>query len=138
MRKIILLISLFLLPATWAFAQYGGYGERPHDRDQGANKLRVEGCLYGEPGNLVLMDDQGNSFALTGRMTARLNPAIGHRVRVEGRTWFDPNNPNAMGANEENGPNLHVFEIEHIFPGECGYGEQPQGGDQMHFDVPLP
>ena len=69
MRRIILLISLMLLLPAWLIA---------HDM----SRLRVEGCLYGEPGNLVLMDDQGNTFALTGQ-TYRLNYHIGHRVRVE-------------------------------------------------------
>ena len=137
MRRIILMISLFLLSGVWAFAQYGGpYGERHEGHER--NRRRAEGCLYGQPGDLVLMDDQGNTFALAGRPTVRLNRFIGHRVRVEGNTWFNPNNPYAMSANEGEGPTLHLFEIEHIYPGQCGYGEEPEGGGSLHFEVPLP
>jgi hypothetical protein len=133
MRRIILLISLFLLSAAWAFAQYGPYAQRPPD--QGGNRLRVEGCLFGQPGNLALLDDQGNTFELRGR-TARLYNFIGHRVRVEGRTWFDADNPNAMSANGEDVPILRVFQTEQVYGGSCDqWGERPE---EFRLVIPLP
>jgi hypothetical protein len=133
MRKMILLLAVLVLPAAWAFAQYGGY-ERGYNRDQGGNRLRVEGCLFGEPGNLALTDDQGNTFELRGRMASRLNGAIGRRVRVEGRTWFDADNPNAMSSNGEVTPSLRVFEIEQV-RGRCDqWGGNP---DEFRFSIPI-
>jgi hypothetical protein len=145
MRRIILLISLFLLPAAWAFAQYGpngGYGERQrerqgerqYDRDQGGNRMKVEGCLFGDPGNLALIDDQGNTFNLSGR-TGRLNRLIGHRVRVAGKTWFDADNPNAMAANGEATPTLRVFETEQVYRGRCDQWGGSAG--EFRFSIPL-
>lgn len=136
MRKIFLLLAVVLLPAAWAFAQYGGYGEHQgqYGRDEGGNRLRVEGCLFGDPGNLALTDDQGNTFDLRGRMASRLNGAIGRRVRVEGRTFFDADNPNAMSANGEAEPILHVTEIERV-QGRCDqWGGSP---DEFRFSIPI-
>jgi hypothetical protein len=94
----------------------------------------VEGCLFGEPGNLALIDDQGNTFDLRGR-TARLNNFIGHRVRVEGRTWFDADNPNAMSANGEAVPTLRVFETEQVSRGRCDQWGGSTG--EFRFSIPL-
>jgi len=133
----ILLLTVVLLPAAWALAQYGGNGDRGGDRgdrDQGRNRMKVEGCLFGEPGNLALTDDQGNTFELKGRIASRLNGAVGHRVRVEGETWFDRDNPNAMSSNGEATPILHVSEIERV-QGRCDqWGGSP---DEFRFSIPI-
>lgn len=157
MRKIIVLISLFLLPASWAFGQYGTpYGERPYDQgrpynqgpnqggynqggnnrggnNRGGNVMRVEGCVFGEPGNLALIDDQGNTFELRGR-TARLNNYIGRRVRVDGRTWFRPDRPFAMSEHGENTPVLRVFATERVSRGRC----DQWGGGPTEFRFQFP
>jgi len=138
MRKIVVLISLFLLPASWAFGQYGTpYGERRYDRgrsySQGGNAIRVEGCVFGEPGNLALIDDQGNTFELRGR-TARLNNSIGHRVRVDGRTWFRPDSPFAMSEHGDSTPVLRVFATERVSRGHC----DQWGGGPTEFRFQFP
>jgi hypothetical protein len=142
MKRIILLISVLLLSASWMFAQYGGYGER--NDGEGSHQLRVEGCLYGQPGYLVLLDNQGNAFQLAGRMSSALDNFVGYRVRVAGRSWFNPDHPYAMGANEENGPTLHVSDIEHISRFRCGEGEHHPERERehenkgMHIEIPVP
>ena len=138
MRKIILLISLFLLPASWAFGQYGTpYGEGPYSQggsyNRGGYVLKVDGCVFGEPGYLVLLDDQGNTFELRGK-TARLNNYIGHRVRVDGRTWFRPDSPFAMNEHGENTPILRVFATERVSRGHCNqWGSAPS---EFHYQFP--
>ena len=157
MRKIVVLISLFLLPASWAFGQYGApYGNqggsynqgRPYNQggsynqggpysqrgtSRGGNAIRVEGCVFGEPGNLALIDDQGNTFELRGR-TARLNNYIGHRVRVDGRTWFRPDSPFAMSEHGDSTPVLRVFATERVSRGHC----DQWGGEPTEFRFQFP
>ena len=132
MRKLILLISLLVLPASWMFAQYGG-GD--YDRDRGGgDRVSVEGCLFGEPGNLALLDDNGNSYELRGR-TGTLNNFIGHRVRVDGRTFFRADNPYAMGEYGDSTPVLRVYGTQHVSRGRC---DQWGGSDNdFRFSIPL-
>lgn len=136
MRKMILLISLLLLPAAWVFAQYGTpqYGS-PGARHYGpGNRVSVAGCLFGEPGNLALIDDFGNTYELRGR-TARLSRHIGHRVRVEGRTWFRADNPLAMSEYGETTPILRVQSTQRVSRGHC----DQWGGSatEFRFSIPL-
>ena len=136
LRNSILLLSLLLLSAAWAIAQYGG--PRYGDRHEGGMRLRVAGCLYGDSGYLALLDNQGNTYEVTGPQARRLSRFVGHRVRVEGRTFFDPDNPMSMSANGEDVPTLRVFDIEHVSRDRCDYGWQggPQegnGGINIHI-----
>jgi hypothetical protein len=135
----ILLISLLLIPAAWMFAQYGGYErqgggyEERRGGDQG-NVVSVEGCVFGEPGNLALLDDSGNTYELRGR-TGPLNNFIGHRVRVDGRTWFRADNPYAMSDYGEATPILRVYGTQRISRGHC---DQWGGADtEFRFSIPI-
>jgi hypothetical protein len=135
MRKNILMLCLFLLlPAVWAVAQYGG----GYDRD--GMRMRVSGCLYGDAGYLTLFDDQGNTFAVGGPQRRQLERWVGHRVQVEGRTFFDPRNPRAMSANGEDVPTIRVFEVENVSRDRCDYGggydydrDRDHGGINIHI-----
>ena len=130
MRRMILLISLLLLPAAWLFAQYGSYevGRSPGP----GNTVSVEGCLFGEPGNLALLDDSGNTYELRGR-TGTLNNYIGHRVRVDGRTWFRADNPYAMSEYGETTPILRVYGTR-VSRGHC----DQWGGSATEFHIMIP
>ena len=137
MRKFILLISLLLLPAAWVFAQYGShppsqYGSPPSQYGSG-NRVSVEGCLFGEPGNLVLLDDHGNTYELRGR-TGTLNNFIGHRVQVDGRTWFRADNPYAMSEYGETTPILRVYGTQHVSRRTC----DQWGGSETEFRFTIP
>jgi len=128
MKRIILLISLLLLPAAWAFTQEGQYG---HEGDRARANVSVEGCLYGEPGNLTLVDNQGNTFQLTGR-TERLDGLTGRRVRLQGRAWTDRDGRDAMAGNQdENLPTLRVFGVQHVSRDRCD-----EGGAGINIQVP--
>jgi hypothetical protein len=133
MRNSILTLSLLLLTGTWAVAQYGGpYGG---DRGEGGARMRVAGCLYGDNGYLTLFDDNGNTYQVVGRQAARLGRFVGHRVQVEGRTFFDADNPSAMAANGESVPTLRVFEIEHVDRDRCDAG---WGGNEGGINIHIP
>ena len=137
MRKIFLLISLLLLPAALVFAQYGSYESRPYGRGPGGPggpTVSVEGCLFGEPGNLALLDDSGNTYELRGR-TGPLNNYIGHRVRVDGRTWFRADNPYAMSEHGESTPILRVYGMQHISRRHCDQWGGP--ATDFRFSIPL-
>ena len=131
MRKMILLISLLLLPAAWMFAQYG----TPQVRQYGpGNRVSVEGCLFGQPGNLALLDDNGNTYELRGR-TAMLENFIGHRVRVDGRTWFRADNPYSMSEYGESTPILRVYGTQRVSRRSCDeWGGNPS---EFRFSIPL-
>jgi hypothetical protein len=153
MRKILLLISLVVLPAAWMFAQYGSpapqygspapqygspapqYGSTYETRHYGGggNRVSVEGCLFGEPGNLALLDDNGNTYELRGR-TRMLRNYIGHRVRVDGRTWFRPDNPFAMSEYGESTPILRVTGTRHVSRRHC----EQWGGSETEFRFTIP
>jgi hypothetical protein len=132
MRKFILLISLLVLPAAWVFAQYGSPEVRQFDRS-GGNRVSVEGCLFGEPGNLALLDDYGNTYELRGR-TGTLNSFIGHRVRVDGRTWFRADNPYAMSEYGDTTPILRVYGTQHVSRRHC----DQWGGSESEFRFSIP
>lgn len=136
MRKLTLLISLLLLPAALVFAQYGGYENREeHGGPSGGpgNRVSVEGCVFGEPGNLALLDDNGNSYELRGR-TGLLNNYIGHRVRVDGRTWFRADNPYAMSENGEATPILRVYGTQRVSRRRC----DQWGSSESDFRITIP
>ena len=148
MRKILLLISLLVLPAAWLFAQYGSPqyggpqpqygGPQPQYGSEvrhygGGNRVSVEGCLFGEPGNLALLDDNGNTYELRGR-TRTLSSYIGHRVRVDGRTWFRPDNPFAMSEYGESTPILRVYGTRHVSRRHC----EQWGGNETEFRFTIP
>jgi hypothetical protein len=136
MRKSILFVVLLLLPASWAFAQYGG-DRGGYGRGGDGMRLSVSGCLYGDSGYLTLFDDNGNTFAVSGPQAARLGQWVGHRVAVTGRSFFDPNNPLSMSANGEDVPTLRVFRIDNVSRGNrCDYGwtgDRDRGGINIHI-----
>jgi hypothetical protein len=127
MKQIILLLTIFLMPAGLAFAQYGydngPYNNGPyHHRHE--NRLTVQGCLYGGDGYYVLNDRYGNTFQLTGN-TSGFNHFVGRRVTLTGRTWFNQEHPYAMSgnANADETPRLHVYRVDNISEHYCGgYG----------------
>ena len=136
MRKLTLLISLLLLPAALVFAQYGSYESRDYRGGPAAgpgNRVSVEGCVFGEPGNLALLDDNGNSYELRGR-TGLLNNFIGHRVRVDGRTWFRADNPYAMSESGDATPILRVYGTRRVSRGRC----DQWGGSESDFRITIP
>ncbi len=93
MRRLVLLLSVLLLGASWAVAQdttsptnsnsSASSGQTSSATASGATT--VQGCLSGSSGNFTLTDKTGNTYQLTGD-TAKLSEHVGHEVKVTGTT----------------------------------------------------
>jgi hypothetical protein len=116
MRRIFLLISIVLLTGLWATAQLSQYGGG-YDH-WGNYRTTLQGCLQGSPGNYVVTDRTGTTFKLTGN-TAGFHRFVDHKVRLVGRTSYNPNHPEAMGGDIEKVPTLHVFRLKHASQSVC-------------------
>ena len=133
MRRIILLMSLLMLLPAWAAAQYGedvvsrldGSWQLTccNSAGQDLNRKTVEGCLKQADSNFSLTDRRtGESFLLTGEMTADLNADVGHIVRLRGKiTTSDMEQPGSMASQQANEvPTLEVISIRHVSSPTCG------------------
>ena len=132
MRRMFLLISVLLLSASWAMAQYSSGSSSTENQSnknnatQGsesnatrgssaANKTSLEGCLSDENGKFTLTDQSGTAYELTGR-TAALKAHVGHTIRVNGtESMAGAGKPGAM-SNEaaQAKPTFKVRSFRHI------------------------
>jgi len=90
MRKLLLLVSVLLLGASWAVAQDSSSQTDPNSgtpsQTSSANasgETTVQGCLSGSNGAYTLTDKNGNSYQLTGD-SAKLSEHVGHEVKITG------------------------------------------------------
>jgi hypothetical protein len=92
MRKMFMLVSVFLLGLTWALAQDAtqaspsagsASAQTSGQSNSAAGEKTVTGCLSGSNGNFTLTDKHGRSYQLTGD-TAKLAEHVGHEVKVTG------------------------------------------------------
>lgn len=107
MRRIVLVIALAVLTSMWAGANSGPYRET---RTNLRHRIDVNGCVFGSPGNLTLVDEQGNTFELTGKKSEDLQSRIGQRVHISGKTWWDTDEPGAMAGKG----GVHELHVSHI------------------------
>lgn len=94
MRKIVV-FSLFMLCAVWAFAQASPSQSSSSGQDQSSassqssnpsgSEMTVEGCVSGSSGNYTLTDTSGKTWQLAGD-TAKLDEHVGHKISVTGTT----------------------------------------------------
>ena len=127
MRRIFLLISLLMLLPAWAAAQSRDASDAlvpqaarnapSNGAEQNPSGKTVEGILKQGDSNFTLTDQRtGESFLLTGQMTADLTADVGHVVRVKGKIANSgADQPGAMAspqANEE--PTLQVISIRRV------------------------
>jgi hypothetical protein len=144
MRRILLLISVLLLSAGWALAQYSSgtsnnYGTNSNatqsentTRSQSGNvnnataKTSLEGCLSEANGRFTLTDQSGTEYELTGR-TAALKNHVGHTIRVKGEEMMaGTGKPGAMSNEEAQGkPSFKVSSFRHISNTCKNPGEAP-------------
>jgi hypothetical protein len=123
MKKILLLISVLVLSASWALAQTSSsgsnYGNNSNTNNatqaSSANKTSVEGCLSEANGKYTLTDQSGTEYQLTGR-TAALKAHVGHTIRVTGEEMMaGTGKPGAMSNEEAQGkPTFKVSSFRHI------------------------
>ena len=114
MRRMILMISVLLLPA-WAPANSGPY---PYSQHDALGKVTVEGCLFTSDGNFNLMDDRGNTVKLRGK-SGTLDTLVGQRVRLRGEP-IAVAKPGSMSASmDENVTSMRVSHVEHTSGGSC-------------------
>ncbi len=90
MRKLLLLVSVLLLGASWAVAQDSSSQTDPNSasaaQTSSANaggETTVQGCLSGSNGSYTLTDKNGTSYQLTGD-DAKLSEHVGHEVKITG------------------------------------------------------
>jgi hypothetical protein len=116
MRSIFLLISILLLSAAWAVAQY----ENP-DSDSQANASRVSmaGCLDGASGSYTLTDAGGAVYRLTGK-TEQLKAHIGQTIRVTAMSNPVVNVPGSMSEGTQTLPTLSVISFKRL-SGVCNF-----------------
>jgi hypothetical protein len=116
MRRIVLLISILLLFATWTMAQDDS---GLNSQINSTNKVTVKGCLNGEVGELTLTDRAGNAYQLTGN-TQKMIDNVGHTVLVTGVKPSGVPAPGSMAADEDadsdTPPSLSVISFEDVSP----------------------
>jgi hypothetical protein len=110
MRRIVLMIAMFLLPAVWAVAQYDS---GPNSESTNSTKTIIEGCLTGAIGNYTLTNFAGASYRLTGK-TERLKAHVGETVRVTGVFTPVVYVPGSMSEGTETQPSLSVISFRRV------------------------
>ncbi len=120
MKRTFLLISILLLSASWAMAQYGGGNSNESSGSPAGNShVTVQGCLAQDGGNFTLTDKAGTTYRLTGN-TAKLNSHVGHTMRVTGTSLPAMPAPGSMSeASQTPQPTLSVTSFKHI-ASNCG------------------
>jgi len=90
MQKLLLLVSVLLLGASWAVAQDSSSQTDPNSATAGqtssanaGGETSVQGCLSGSNGSYTLTDKNGTSYQLTGD-DAKLSEHVGHEVKITG------------------------------------------------------
>ena len=86
MTRTLLLAITLLASAAWiqAQAQYPQTGSS-QTGETASGQTTVEGCLQHSNGNYTLTDNTGTTYQLQGA-TSKLNPHIGHEVKITGST----------------------------------------------------
>ena len=107
MKRTFLLISILLLSAAWAAAQYDD-----SSNSVSRSKVTVEGCLSianGSNGRYTLTDPSGAVYRLTGN-TNRLRLYVGQTIRVSGISSVMVYTPGAIseGTDTQAEPTLSV------------------------------
>ena len=118
MRRNFLLISILLLSAAWAVAQYGGGSE--NESQPNTSKITVAGCLDVAAGNYTLTDPSGAVYQLTGK-TEKLKAHVGQTLRVTAISSPVVNVPGSMSEGTESLPTLSVVSFKQV-SGICSNG----------------
>jgi Protein of unknown function (DUF5818) len=119
MKRSFLLISILLLSAAWAVAQYGGgYNSQSSDSNRDSSQVTVLGCLAEAGGALTLTDQAGTTYQLTGK-TEELSAHVGHTIRVTGASSLATHVPGSMSEGTEMQPTLSVASFKHV-SSDCG------------------
>lgn len=117
MKRLFLLSSILLLSAVWAVAQYESQSSQSSSSD--ASKTTIEGCLSGSSGNYSLTDKSGTTYQLTGD-TAKLQPHVGHTIRVTGTSESASNSSmtgkpsSSMSGPSDTQPMFNVTSFKHV------------------------
>jgi hypothetical protein len=111
MRRIVLLISIVLLSAAWAAAQYGGGANS--ESTSNASNITVAGCLDEAGGNYILTDQSGAIYRLTGK-TEKLKAHVRQTIRVTGVSTSVTHVPGSMSEGTETQPSLSVISFKRI------------------------
>lgn len=112
MKRTFLLISILLLPALWAMAQYGGSSDFP-DTTPVTMKVTIVGCLAGDEGGYTLTDRSGAIYQLTGE-TGKLRAHVGHTMQVTGVSTSVMHQPGSMSEGTRTHPTLSVVSFKHV------------------------
>jgi hypothetical protein len=111
MRRIIQLISIFLLFAGWAVAQHDNGSDS--DRNTASSKATVVGCLDGAAGNYTLIAPSGASYQLTGN-TKGLKGHVREIVRVTGVMTPVVHVPGSISEGTQSQPTLSVDSFKRV------------------------
>src|SRR6266536_2036281 len=85
MRRVSLLISMLVLPAVWAMAQYE-FESNPNSTfasRSASSSTTLEGCLDVQSGNYILALPSGSMVHLTGK-PEQFSGHVGETVRISG------------------------------------------------------
>jgi len=127
MKRIFLLISILLLSAAWAAAQYGGgYDSQSSGSNPGTSQVTVQGCLAEEGGAFTLTDQAGTTYQLTGR-TEKLSAHVGHTIQVTGTSGTVAQVPGSMSEGTGAQPAISVTSFKHV-SSSCGTASGTGGG----------
>jgi hypothetical protein len=130
MRRMFLLISVLLLSAGWALAQYssdsntntgssdtGAYSDSDSATQSSgtSNITTFEGCLSEANGKFTLTDQSGTAYELTGK-TASLKAHVGHTIEVTGKlAGASASEPGSMSGEQANmEQTLQVSSFRHV------------------------
>ncbi len=133
MKRILLLSSISLLSAVWAFAQYDSKPSSTTTQSSttstttqsGSETKSIQGCLSGSDGNYTLTDKSG-TVKLTGD-TSQLQAHVGHTIQVtgtlasssaSGATTDSAGHPTSSmsGSADARQPTFNVSSFKHVSP----------------------
>jgi Protein of unknown function (DUF5818) len=81
--RYLLMLSVLLLGASWATAQYDSNQTSQQKSSSAGSEMTVQGCLSASAGSYTLTDKNGTSYQLTGD-SAKLSEHVGHEIKVTG------------------------------------------------------
>ena len=116
--RYLLMLSVLLLSASWATAQYDSSQTSQQKSSGTGSEMTVQGCLSGSAGSYTLTDKNGTSYQLTGD-SAKLSEHVGHEIKVTGSAASaSPSSGAASGAMGQTSTStqqaIEVASVKHI------------------------